>query len=493
VTDAVVALQGIEVHLGGRRVLHGVDLNLPAGSLTAVLGPNGAGKSTLLAVLATLRRPAAGAARIAGHPLPRGADAARARLGFVAHEPRLYPDLTARENVRLSAWLQGLPDPDRAAAAALDSLDLTVHADRLVATLSHGTARRVAIARALAHEPVLLLLDEPYDGLDAASAAALDAALARCVDAGGAVVMASHDRERAARHADRVVLLDRGVVAWSGAPRAEAGGFAAACAAIERGQALVAAATAGDFEPFDPAEAAPEEPVGPRRARPGALATVAALAAKDLRIERRGLVALPPMVLFGIVTAAVISRAIPAGGPDAASLAAATLWVAALLGATLGFGRSVALEVEGGALSGLLASPIDRGALFLGKWLAAWLLASLMGGVAAVATALFLGRPLATLPAAWAVVALGLAGWTSAGLLLATLASAARSRDLLLPVILYPLMLPLVPPAVRAATAAFGGDAAALPASLALLLAFDAVYVVVGWMAFPVVADALGS
>jgi heme exporter protein B len=116
-----------------------------------------------------------------------------------------------------------------------------------------------------------------------------------------------------------------------------------------------------------------------------------------------------------------------------------------------------------------------------------------MGAVAAAATAVFFRQPLAAVPGAAAAVALGLAGWSAAGILLAAVASAARTRDVLLPVVLYPLMLPLIPPAVRAAEAAFGGDAGGLAVALGLLAAFDVVYVVVGWLAFPVVAEAVAA
>jgi heme exporter protein A len=163
-----VELGGLERHYGERTALRDVTLELPAGSTLVVFGPNGAGKTTLLRVLATLLRPHGGVARVLGHELPREAWAVRARIGLLAHEPLLYRELTARENLRFHARLH------RVAAARvewlLEQVAMGARADEPLRTLSRGMVQRVAICRAVLHEPELLLLDEPRANLDPAAA-----------------------------------------------------------------------------------------------------------------------------------------------------------------------------------------------------------------------------------------------------------------------------------------------------------------------------------
>ena len=163
---------GIVRRFGQRRAVDGVDLVLHAGECLAVFGPNGAGKTTLLRVLAGLLKPSAGTVRVGGRLL-RADRAARARLGLISHQSMLYRALTARENVEFAARLYGVPDPRGAATSALDRLRVLDRADAPVRALSRGLQQRVAIARSIVHEPTLVLLDEPYTGLDAAGSAAL--------------------------------------------------------------------------------------------------------------------------------------------------------------------------------------------------------------------------------------------------------------------------------------------------------------------------------
>jgi heme exporter protein A len=188
---------------GERVALTGVSLTLPRGSTLAVFGSNGAGKTTLLRILATLLRPHRGSARVLGSELPRDGWAVRGRIGFLGHEPLLYRDLTARENLRFHARLHGVP-PTRV-TELLDAVGLGRRADDPVHTYSRGMVQRAAVCRALLHEPELLLLDEPTSGLDPAAADAV-AALTRA----GTRVVSSHDVEGALAQADVVLGLRAG-------------------------------------------------------------------------------------------------------------------------------------------------------------------------------------------------------------------------------------------------------------------------------------------
>ena len=191
--------------------LRGVEFEVPAGRLLAVVGPNGAGTSTLLRVLSGLARPSAGSVRVG-----RGEDRrhARGRVGYIGHATLLYPALTARENLLFAARLYGVRDAHARAAALLEEQDLEPLSDQPAGTFSRGLAQRLAIARALVHDPEVVLLDEPFTGLDPVSADRLAGRLRALRASGRAVVLVTHDLTQAAALGDRALLLVRGQVAF---------------------------------------------------------------------------------------------------------------------------------------------------------------------------------------------------------------------------------------------------------------------------------------
>jgi heme exporter protein A len=200
---------------GERVALAGVSLELEEGETLAVFGANGAGKTTLLRILATLLRPHRGTARVLGRELPREGWAVRGKVGFLGHEPLLYRDLTARENLRFHARLH-----DVALArieTLLDAVGMSRRADDPVHTYSRGMLQRIAVCRAVLHEPELLLLDEPLAGLDPGAAAAVAPLIS-----GGTRVVISHDVEHGLAEADMVLGLRGGRPALL-APAAEVG------------------------------------------------------------------------------------------------------------------------------------------------------------------------------------------------------------------------------------------------------------------------------
>jgi heme exporter protein A len=209
VSEPVVAATGLGKRFGAVTALTDVGFAVAAGEVAAVLGPNGAGKSTLLRLLAGLARPTSGAVRFAGGVEPRRA---RGRVGYIGHATFLYPALTARENLVFAARLYGVSDPAARAAALLTELGLDGVTDRAAGTFSRGLAQRLSIARALVHDPALVLLDEPFTGLDPLSADRLAARIEQLRDAGRALVLVSHDLARTASLADRVLVLRLGRV-----------------------------------------------------------------------------------------------------------------------------------------------------------------------------------------------------------------------------------------------------------------------------------------
>lgn len=197
-------------HYGRRKALSQVNFTCGAGDIIGLLGPNGAGKSTLLNILATLISPSRGRVEYGDRTATEGGAEVRGRIGMLGHDLFLYPELTARENLVFFAQLYGLPDVRAVVQASLARAGLADRGDDLVSGFSRGMRQRVALERALLHEPRLVLLDEPFTGLDQASTAALVARLRERQQAGCILVMATHDLEVADGLLSRAIYLKNG-------------------------------------------------------------------------------------------------------------------------------------------------------------------------------------------------------------------------------------------------------------------------------------------
>lgn len=256
-----LAGEGVEKRFGRVTALAGIDFTIEPGDCVAILGANGAGKSTWLRILAGLAKPSGGrfVAELLPSPDPLAAsvasasstagtataialsrEALRARVGYVGHATLLAGELTARENLVFAARLHGLRPSRAEQDALLAELGLEELADRRVASLSRGTAQRVSIARGVVHGPDVLLLDEPFTGLDELSATRLSGQLAGLRRRGCSLVVVTHDPQRAVELADRALLLHRGRL--RAAPRRGEGGAFSAEALRD---ALTALAQAG--------------------------------------------------------------------------------------------------------------------------------------------------------------------------------------------------------------------------------------------------------
>ena len=204
-------------YFGRRKALSQVSFTCDAGEIVGLLGPNGAGKSTLLNILATLLSPSKGTIVYGDRTAADGGAALRSQIGMLGHDLFLYPELTARENLTFFGELYGLPDVPKAVSRALEQSGLASRADDFVSGFSRGMRQRVALERALLHHPRLILLDEPFTGLDQASAAALVSRLYDQQRAGCLIVLATHDLEIAD------TLLTRPVFLIDGKPVADTG------------------------------------------------------------------------------------------------------------------------------------------------------------------------------------------------------------------------------------------------------------------------------
>lgn len=194
--------------------LRGITLDIPQGESLVIFGPNGAGKTTLLKIAATLIRPTSGTLRLFGAD-PRRDEVLRRMVGFVSHHSYLYAGLTAVENLEFAARLYGVPEAQSRVDALIDAVGLWDRRHDPVRTYSRGMTQRLSIGRALVHDPPLLLLDEPYTGLDR-HAATLFTGLLDQLQGARTIVMTTHSIEQGLALADRVAILVDGLIVYEG-------------------------------------------------------------------------------------------------------------------------------------------------------------------------------------------------------------------------------------------------------------------------------------
>ena len=216
--SAIIEVEKLSKAYGLLPALKRLDFSIDRGEFVLLFGANGSGKSTLLRLLSGLAKPTSGVIRIGGWELPREAMAVRAQIGLVAHRPLLYDNLTASENLDFYGKLYGIEANERAERSRelLRQAGLSRRADSLVRTFSRGMKQRLSIARARLHQPDILLLDEPYSGLDQAACKRLDSMLAGAHEAGRTIILSTHQVARAPQIAERALLLSGGKIAFDG-------------------------------------------------------------------------------------------------------------------------------------------------------------------------------------------------------------------------------------------------------------------------------------
>jgi heme exporter protein A len=213
-TPPPVHARGLQRRYGALKALDHVDLTLARGEFLTIFGPNGAGKSTLLKVLASLVRPSGGSLSVFGLDPRAHPDQVKRRLGLIAHSGFLYGGLTARDNLLFFARLYDLPGSAARVERMLEEVGLSDRADDFVRTFSRGMQQRLCIARALLHDPDLVLLDEPYTGLDQHASRMLRGILDQVRGRGRTVVMVTHHLEEGLGLSSRVAIMTRGRLAW---------------------------------------------------------------------------------------------------------------------------------------------------------------------------------------------------------------------------------------------------------------------------------------
>jgi heme exporter protein CcmB len=533
---------------GRRRVLSRVSFDCAAGTITGLLGPNGAGKSTLLAVAATRGRPSAGSVRYGDGA---AADTAieprllRSRIGWLGHDPGFYPELTALENLQFFAALHdtrgGAPPGAARFEAALTRAALSDRADDAVGGFSRGMRQRLGLERVLMHDPRLVLLDEPFTGLDDASALALRERLAGLKASGAIVLLTTHDLDFVSGLLDHAVVLRNGRVAdqfaLGGTPlaadpeRASAPGreqASAETALLERYRRAVAALpeapAAGSSGSPDASGAEPSAPrrlggepsvfranAGTGRERSEARASArdtseesvgtavrrlvraaALVARKDLIVEYRSRELFLTTLFFAVSCVLVFAFAFVKEGRPLVEAAAGILWIAVAFAGTLALGRTFEREQASQTLQALLQAPVDRAAIYIGKLLGLLALLAVVEIVVVPLVSLFFQTPLGA--GAWLVALLlvtGTIGFLAVGTLFSAMLVRTRSRDVLLPVLLYPMTVPVMLAGVRGSSAMLQAtpDEPAARMWLSMLVLFDVVFVTLALWTFDAVTS----
>ncbi len=214
-SQAVYTMEGIGKRFGYRAALEDVSFEIAEGEFLLLLGNNGAGKTTLLKILSTLMRPSSGRLTFRGQPFPAAAFSARRDLGMISHDSHSYPDLTALENLRVFGTLYRVPDLRRRCAEVLEAARLEDVPDVPVRAFSSGMLKRLSIAKVMLYRPRVLLLDEPYSGLDMSSVELLDSFLERFQAEGGTTVMVTHQFTSGIGMATRIAVLLRGRLVYN--------------------------------------------------------------------------------------------------------------------------------------------------------------------------------------------------------------------------------------------------------------------------------------
>ncbi|MFB3147173.1 MAG: ABC transporter ATP-binding protein [Thermodesulfobacteriota bacterium] len=207
-----IQAEGLKKSFGNFDALRGVDLHVKRGEFMTLFGPNGAGKTTLIKLLATLTSPTSGTLSVYGYDVRKDVNNIRSVIGVISHDPYLYDNLSAFENIKFFGTLYGLDDVDNRARSVIKQVGLEKRMNDLVRTFSRGMKQRLTVARAIVHEPKILLLDEPYTGLDQHGAQIFGEMLSDLKSHGRTILMTTHNIDEGLDLSDRIGIISKGKI-----------------------------------------------------------------------------------------------------------------------------------------------------------------------------------------------------------------------------------------------------------------------------------------
>lgn len=459
-----LVVEGVGKDFGYHHVLRDVNFTVEEGEFIALMGSNGAGKTTLLRMIAGLSRPTSGSVSIAGVDLRRAGPGLRRRIGFVSHESLLYPELTGRENLEFHARLFGVENVDAAIESLDGLLELAPILDRQAGVLSRGNRQRLTLARALLHAPRVLLLDEPFTGLDEASSNRLLHILQTLVDSGRTVIMTTHDRAILEAGPRRLVRIEGGT--------------------LHEDRVLTPVDRAREVVDYTPAFLTPTLAMPPKL-----LAAATVIARKDLRIEARTRDIVGSAGLFAICVLITMSFTSPPG-ETASGMATGVLWISLLFATLLGVGRTMGREQADRGIEGLLLAPTPKSAIFLGKAIASLVLMAFVSIVIVVMFIIFMaGNANINLPALLGVLAIGTTGLVIVSTLFSGIAVGTRLGESMLQLLVMPVVIPLMVGSVELTRQTLGGEVGGIGTWLAILGGFDLVMLLAALATFVFVIE----
>ncbi|MEA1869314.1 MAG: ABC transporter ATP-binding protein [Euryarchaeota archaeon] len=232
-TGMMIHVHDITKNFGSMTVLDNVNFSVKGGEFLTIVGPNGAGKTTLIKIMATLVNATGGTVEIGGFNVKKYPEKVRGVIGVISHNTYLYNELTAGENLKFFGKMYAIPEIDRRVDEVLGETGLSKRKHDRVGTFSRGMKQRLSIARAILHNPAVMLLDEPYTGLDQQASASLESVLDSLTGSGITTIMISHDLKRGLALADQVMIMASGTVAYH-APASEVANVAEFQALYER-------------------------------------------------------------------------------------------------------------------------------------------------------------------------------------------------------------------------------------------------------------------
>ncbi len=495
---------GLSKSFGMRYALRDVHLRVAGGETVFLVGPNGAGKTTLLRIIASLSRPTKGIIRIGGQDLGKSSADVRRQIGYLSHRTLLYDDLTAEQNLQFYARMYGIPNANARISRLLEQVELTNRRYELVRTYSRGMQQRLAVARAVLHQPRLLLLDEPYSGLDTLAVDALTDLLTTLAGEGCSIILTTHQVESLTMRQRRAVVLNQGRIIYDGA-------FTESTSFLHLYRNLLTSESSSQDKPdfADPGiieqvlvdnQTLPEKPAiyhplsSPvhttgNLSRGLFAKQTMALIAKDIAAELHTREIFNAMFIYAVLALLIFSFALDLRGAVARAAAPGVLWATIVFAGTLGLSRSMTREQQTGGIEGLLLIPAERSVIWLGKAVGNWIM------MTAVEVVLV---PLATVmlnvsffhPGVIFVLSLGTVGYAAVGTLLAAIAINTRAREVMLPILLLPLLVPLLIGAVQTTGGFIGGAGwAELNGWIRSMVLYDLLVIAVSLLTFAFIVE----
>lgn len=478
----MIDVDSVTKRFGPHEALIAIDLHVSTGERVILVGPNGAGKTTLLRTISGLVRPTSGDVYVNGSNLLEVGPAIRSQIGYLSHRSLLYEDLTVEQNLAFYARLYGIPDTATRVQELLTQVELTTRCFDRVGTLSRGMKQRLTIARALLHQPSILLLDEPYTGLDPIAADALDALLADLSTRGCTQLMSTHRLEVPALNQtdQRIVMLRHGRVMYDGPYEAT---FPQRYRTWITENQAVPPVSEGPQPIADRAPQA-QRPEPALRSRPGFVTHVWAIVSKDIAAELHTREIISAMTVYAILALFIFSVTLDLRGTVAEVAAPGVLWSIITFTGMLGLSRSLVREHQTGGIEGLRLAPVDPTAIFFGKASGVMILMLLVEWVLLLLTTVFLNLPLLSVNIVITLI-LGTVGYASVGTLLSAIAVNTRAREVMLPILLLPVTFPLFLAAVQT-TRGFleGATWAGLGVWTQILIVYDLVIVAISMVLF---------